>query len=92
MNRTIPKPLPRPLPRPLQRVALHDIGERQQELLNLALRGPVALIDQEQVAGVLLSPAQWQAIITTLEAARECLASLEAIQALAAAPLPDSND
>lgn len=82
MNRTIP----RTIPSPLQRVALHDIGERQQELLNLARRGPVALIEQEQVAGVFLSPAQWQAIIATLEAAKECLASLEAIQSLAAAP------
>lgn len=83
MNRTIP--------RPLQRAALHDIGKRQQELLNMALRGPVALIEQEQVAGVLLSPAQWQAIIVTLEAAKESLASLEAIQSLAVAPLPYSS-
>jgi hypothetical protein len=83
MNRTIP--------RPLQRAALHDIGERQQELLNLTHRGPVALIEQEQIAGILLSPAQWQAIINTLEAARECLASLDAVQSLPATSLPDSN-
>ena len=75
MNRT--------MPRPLQRAALHDIGERQQELLNMATRGPVALIEQEQVACVFLSPAQWHAIINTLEAARECLASADAVQAVA---------
>ena len=52
----------------------------------MARRGPVALIEQEQVAGVFLSPAHWHAIINTLEAARECLASLDAVQAVA-----DSN-
>ncbi len=77
--------------RVLQRADLHDISERRQQLLTMMSRGPVALIEQEQVAGVLLSPAQWQAIINTLEAARECLTSLDAIQSLAAAPLPDSN-
>ena len=72
--------------RVLQRAYLHDISERQQELLSMARRGPVALIEQEQVAGVFLSPAHWHAIINTLEAARECLASLVAVQAVA-----DSN-
>lgn len=78
--------------RPLQRADLHDISERRQQLLNMTLLGPVALIEQEQVAGVLLSPVQWHAIIATLEAARECLTSLEAIHALeAATPLIDNN-
>ncbi|HRW11341.1 MAG TPA: hypothetical protein P5121_39855 [Caldilineaceae bacterium] len=41
-------------------------------------RGPVTLIEEERIAGVLLSPAQWDAIAKTLRAAQECLAAAEA--------------
>lgn len=40
--------------------------------------GPVTLIEEEQIAGVLLSPAQWDAIKRTLRAAQECLAAADA--------------
>lgn len=66
--------------KPIQQVALHDLIEHQHAVLQMTMAGPVALVAQEQIAGILLSPAQWQAIVTSLEAARECLASLEAVR------------
>lgn len=69
--------------KPIQQVALHDMIERHHEVVGMTTRGPVALVEQEQITAILLAPAQWQAIITSLEAARECLSSLEAVKARA---------
>ena len=59
-------------------VPLSVMNDQQQLFLELIQRGPVALIADEKVAGVLLSPAQWAAITKTLEAAQECLTALDA--------------
>ncbi len=59
-------------------VPLSTLNEQQQNLLDLIQHGPVALTSDEQIAGVLLSPAQWTAIAKTLEAAQACLAALDA--------------
>ena len=66
--------------KPIQQVALPDLIEHQRAVLQMTMAGPVALVEQEQIAAILLSPAQWQAIVTSLEAARECLVSLEAVR------------
>jgi PHD/YefM family antitoxin component YafN of YafNO toxin-antitoxin module len=62
----------------LHTVPLSAIDNQQQDLLALIQRGPVALTAEEQIAAVLLSPAQWAAIAQTLEAAHACLAALDA--------------
>lgn len=69
--------------KPIQQVPFHALSERRHAVLDMTAHGPVALVEQAQIVGVLLAPAQWQAIITSLEAARECLSSLEAVKARA---------
>ena len=55
-----------------------QLSSQQSDLLAMTHRGPVTLIEEERIAGVLLSPAQWDAIAKTLRAAQECLAAAEA--------------
>ncbi|MEZ4673855.1 MAG: hypothetical protein R2932_06360 [Caldilineaceae bacterium] len=62
----------------LQTAPLSDMNESQQDLLAMTNTGPVVLLQEDQVAGVLLSPAQWEAITKTLEAVQECLTALDA--------------
>lgn len=59
-------------------VPLSAINTQQQKLLDLIQCGPVALTANDRIAGVLLSPMQWDAIAKTLEATKACLAVLDA--------------
>jgi hypothetical protein len=61
--------------KPLKHIDLSEMDRNR--ISSLTHGGPVALVEGQQVAGVLLSPAQWQAITQTLEAAQECLAVME---------------
>lgn len=67
----------------LQTAHLRELNNHQQFILAMTNRGPVALVEEQSVAGVLVSPAQWEAIAKTLEAAQECLDALDASEHVA---------
>ncbi len=62
---------------PLCAMPFGIINDQQQDLVSLTQLGPIALVNEEQVAGILLSPAQWAAITQTLEAAQLCMTALD---------------
>jgi len=62
----------------LQTAPLNEIAESRQNLLTMLQQGPIMLLDEQQVSGVLVSVEQWQAITKTLEAAQECLIAFQA--------------
>lgn len=63
--------------KPLKHIDLSELDHNHNHISSLTHGGPVALVEGQQIAGVLLSPAQWQAITKTLEAAQECLAVMD---------------
>lgn len=59
-------------------IPLSVLSADHRNVLAMTNRGPVTLIEEEKIAGILLSPAHWEAIARTLHAAQECLAAAEA--------------
>lgn len=59
-------------------IPLSLLGVHQHDVLAMTNRGPVTLVAEEKIAGILLSPAHWEAIARTLHAAREYLDAEEA--------------
>ncbi|MCB0063186.1 MAG: hypothetical protein KDE19_13775 [Caldilineaceae bacterium] len=59
-------------------IPLSLLSARQGDVLAMTCHGPVTLVAEERIAGILLSPAHWEAIARALQAAQECLAAAEA--------------
>ncbi|MCB0062540.1 MAG: hypothetical protein KDE19_10515 [Caldilineaceae bacterium] len=63
---------------PLQTASLTDMSDCYAALA-MTDQGPVALLEEQRVAGVLVSWNQWNTIVKILEAAQECLATFDAL-------------
>lgn len=61
-----------------QTASLTDMSTCQQSVIAMMHQGPVALLEEKHVAGVLISLEQWNAIAKTLVAAKECIAVFDA--------------
>jgi len=59
-------------------IPLSALRVHEHDVLAMTNSGPVTLVVEEKIAGILLSPAQWDVIAKTLRAAQECLAAAEA--------------
>lgn len=59
-------------------IPLSALHADQHDVLAMTNSGPVTLVEEEKIAGILLSPAHWEVIAKTLRAAQEYLAAAEA--------------
>lgn len=64
-------------------IPISDLRQRQNEILEQMSEGPVILLQRSKAAAVLVSPADWNALVDQIEDLEDTVAVLQAKLTLA---------